>query len=114
MTVNYVDSVLVKPLRWTLQMFGRPADYTAQGGASGSLVAYVRGVRAQDLFASAVQADLAAVVDAGEFAAKIGPTPRRFDRLRTMSLTYSVEQWRGSPTDDDPVFFKLLLRGGQQ
>jgi hypothetical protein len=112
--VNLIDTVLTAPLRWTLSVFGRQVDYTAQAGPAGSIVAYVRGVRTDDLFASAIQGDVAAVVGAAEFAAKIGPSPRRFDRLRAMALTYSVEEWRGSPTDAAPVFFKLLLRGGQQ
>ena len=115
MTANVIDAVLKLPLRFVLKLFGRQVSYTAQAGPSGSIVAYVRGVRTDDLFASAIQADLAGVVDAGEFATKIGPSPRRFDRLRTdAGQTYSVEEWRGAPVDAAPVFFKLLLRGGQQ
>jgi hypothetical protein len=112
---NLVDSALKLPLRFVLSLFGRQVFYTAHGGTGDSVVAYIRGVRADDLFASAMQGDLAAVVNGAEFAAKIGPSPRRFDRLRTTAgLTYSVEEWRGAPTESDPVFYKLLLRGGQQ
>jgi hypothetical protein len=115
MTGNLIDSALKLPLRFVLKLYGRQVSYTAQSGVGGSIVAYIRGVRAEDLFASAIQADLAGVVDAGEFVTKIGPSPRRFDRLRTEAgLTYSVEEWRGAPVEADPVFFKLLLRGGQQ
>jgi hypothetical protein len=111
---NLVDSALKLPLRFVLSLFGRQVFYTAPN-ASESIVAYIRGVRADDLFASAMQGDLAAVVNGAEFAAKIAPSPRRFDRLRTEAgLTYSVEEWRGAPTESDPVFYKLLLRGGQQ
>lgn len=113
--MNLVDGFLATPLRWTLKAFGADVFYTAQSGPADTLTAYVRGVRSEDLFASAMQGDLAGVVDGAEFAAKIGPSPRRFDRLRTgAGLTYSVEEWRGAPTEANPVFFKLLLRGGQQ
>lgn len=114
---NLIDAFLKKPLRWLVGVtHGKPVFYTSQsGGGNDTIAAYIRGVRADDLFASVIQGDLAAVVDAGEFAAKIGPSPRRFDRLRTdAGLTYSVEEWRGAPVEADPVYFKLLLRGGQQ
>ena len=112
---NLVDSVLKLPLRVVLKLFGRQVFYNAQAGAADSIVAWIRGVRTDDLFASAIQSDMAAIVDGGEFVAKIGPSPRRFDRLRTTAgLTYSVEEWRGAPVEADPVFYKLLLRGGQQ
>jgi hypothetical protein len=112
--MNLVDAISA-PLRWTLKVYGKDVFYTAQAGPADSIIAYIRGVRSEDLFASAMQGDLAGVVDAVQFVAKIGPSPRRFDRLRTgASLTYSVEEWRGAPTEANPVFFKLLLRGGQQ
>ena len=113
---NLIDTFLKNPLRWLVDVtHGKPVFYTPQTGAAATISAYIRGNRSDDLFASAIQGDLAAVVNAGEFAAKIGPSPRRFDRLRTdAGLTYSVEEWRGAPVEADPVYFKLLLRGGQQ
>ena len=113
---NLIDLFLKKPLRFLVDStHGKPVFYTPQTGLADTITAYVRGTRSEDLWASAIQGDLAAVVNAGEFAAKIAPCPRRFDRLRTdAGLTYSVEEWRGAPTESDPVFYKLLLRGGQQ
>jgi hypothetical protein len=95
----------------------KPASYAPQGGASPvTLLAFIRGVRADDLFANVLQQDVAAVIDAAEFVAAFTamPRPQRYDRLRTATMSYTVEEWRGSPNDDEPVFFKLLLRGGTQ
>lgn len=103
--------------RWLFKKTANPASYSQQGAAGVSMLAFIRGVRSDDLFASAMQQDVAGVIDAAQFAAAFPahPMPARFDRLRTPSGTsYSVEEWRGSPNDDAPVFFKLLLRGGQQ
>ena len=63
-----------------------------------------------------MQQDVAAVIDAAAFRAAF-PTrraPQRFDRLFIDQKSWAVEQWRGSPNDAQPVFFKLLLRGGSQ
>jgi len=105
------------PWRWLFKQTANPAQYSQQGGAGVQLLAFIRGVRSDDLFAAAIQQDVAGVIDALDFAQLFPthPTPARYDRLRTMGGTsYSVEEWRGSPNDDTPVFFKLLLRGGQQ
>jgi hypothetical protein len=103
--------------RASLKLFGRPVDYTAQlGGASGTPTAYVRGLRNDDLFGNAEQFDVVAIMDAVEFVA-LFPTPGhpvRFDRLRTFDKSYSVEEWRPAPAYDQPVIFKVLLRGGSQ
>lgn len=114
--MNLIDSFLKNPLRWLVDVtHGKPVFYTPQTGAGDSINAYVRGTQSDDLFAAAMQGDLVAVINAGEFVAKIGPSPRRFDRLRTgAGLVYSVEEWRGAPVEADPVYFKCLLRGGQQ
>lgn len=102
--------------RWLFRATANPAQYSQQGGELTPMLAFIRGVRSDDLFASAMQQDVAAVVDALDFAAAYPghPKPARFDRLHTASTRYSVEEWRGSPNDDAPVFFKLLLRGGSQ
>ena len=103
--------------RWLHRQTANPADYSQQGAAGVQLLAFIRGVRSDDLFASAMQQDVVAVLDAADFAALFPahPTPARYDRLRTpRGITYSVEEWRGSPNDDEPVFFKCLIRGGQQ
>jgi hypothetical protein len=102
--------------RWMFKQTANPANYQQQSGASLPLLAFIRGVRSDDLFASAMQQDVAAVIDATDFAAAFParPKPARYDRLRTPTTSYAVEEWRGSPNDDQPVFFKCLLRGGQQ
>lgn len=103
--------------RWAFKQIANSASYMPQGGASATpLLAFIRGVRSDDLFASAMQQDVAAVVDAIDFATAFParPKPQRYDRLRTPTTSYAIEEWRGSPNDDSPVFFKLLLRGGQQ
>jgi hypothetical protein len=113
--MNLVDAIAATQ-HALLKAQGKDAQYTPHDGAAVTVRAYIRGVRAQDLFASAVQQDVAAILDAKEFLTKL-PTrtsPARFDRLRTVQgRTYSIEEWRGSP-ENNPVFFKLLLRGGQQ
>lgn len=112
--VNVVD--LMRPsLRWLHSAFARPQTYVPQGGAAVTLAAWIRGVRDEDLFAGAIQQDLAAVIDAESFTAATGRShPARYDRLRFGGQSFAVEAWRGSPNDDAPVFFKLLLRGGGQ
>jgi hypothetical protein len=103
-------------MRWALARYGRPQTYTVLNGPQAELTAYVRGVRAEDLFAGANQQDVAAVIDAQAFRAAF-PTrayPQRLDRLRVDGASWAVEEWRGSPNDGQPVFFKLLLRGGRQ
>jgi hypothetical protein len=113
--MNLVDAT-AGPLRFAFALFARPATYAPNTGPSASLLAFIRGVRSDDLFASAVQQDVAAVINAAEFAALFParPIPARYDRLRTATMSYAVEEWRGSPNDDAPTFFKLLLRGGSQ
>lgn len=113
--MNLVDST-APALRYGFSLFARPATYVPSGGGSASLLAFIRGVRSEDLFASAMQQDNAAVIDAAQFKLLFParPIPARYDRLRTATMSYAVEEWRGSPNDDAPVFFKLLLRGGTQ
>ena len=111
-----VDQIAAS-LRWCLSVFGRPQSYALNDNtATVTLVAWVRGVRSDDLFAGAMQQDMAAVINAAAFRAAFAPrvTPQRFDRLRIAGRSWSVEEWRGSPNDDEPVFYKLLLRGGSQ
>jgi hypothetical protein len=113
--MNLVDAT-AGPLRFAFALFARPATYVPGSGASAPLMAFIRGVRSDDLFASAIQQDNAAVIDAAQFKALFParPIPARYDRLRTATASYAVEEWRGSPNDDAPTFFKLLLRGGSQ
>ena len=103
--------------RWLFRRTANPVSYQPQGNDTAApLLAFIRGVRADDLFAAVMQQDVAGVVDALDFAAAfpVRPRPSRYDRLRTATTSYSVEEWRGSPNDDFPVFYKLLLRGGTQ
>jgi hypothetical protein len=101
---------------YQFRMTAKPATYAPSSGTPTPLLAFIRGVRSDDLFASAMQQDVAAVIDADQFKALFParPIPARYDRLRTATMSYAIEEWRGSPNDDEPVFFKLLLRGGQQ
>jgi hypothetical protein len=113
--MNLVD--LIAPgARWVLSVSGRPVTYARLDGSEAQLTAFVRGVRSEDLFAGAAQQDVAGVVDAAQFAASFPARtqPQRLDRVRVGGASYSVEEWRGAPNDDAPVFFKLLLRGGSQ
>lgn len=102
--------------RFAFRSTAKPAQYQQGTGAPLPLLVFIRGVRSDDLFASAMQQDIAAILDSADFAAAFParPVPARYDRLRTATFSYAVEEWRGSPNDDAPVFFKLLLRGGQQ
>ena len=103
--------------RRAFALFARQASYArGPSGAPAPVPAFVRGIRADDLFGSAVQGDVAAQIDVLKFAAAFGAgvTPAKFDRLRCMGKSYTVEEWRGAPNDDAPIFYKLLLRGGSQ
>jgi hypothetical protein len=113
--VSVLVSAGAKAWRWMFHQTANPATYAPQIGAPFTLAAFIRGVRSEDLFASAQQQDVAAIIDAAEFVANgVRLTPARYDRLRTVSSSYTIEEWRGAPNDDAPVFFKLLLRGGTQ
>jgi hypothetical protein len=102
--------------RYVFRLTAKPAQYQQQAGAQMTIAAFLRGLRSDDLFASAMQQDMVAILDSIDFATAFParPVPARYDRLRTAKFSYAVEEWRGSPNDDEPVFFKLLLRGGQQ
>lgn len=114
--INLVD--FAAPYHRALfQMIAKPQPYRAEGAAPVDLLAFLRGLASDQVFASVMQGDLMVVLDAAEFAAKIGPLPqqpRRFDRIVVRGLPYSVEEVRGSPEGDQPVFWKLKIRGGQQ
>lgn len=113
--MNLTD--VARPLwRQHLKRAARAVTYQQGSAAPATINAFVRGVRSDDLFAAAMQQDVAAVIDAADFAAAFParPIPARYDRLRIGPSSYSVEEWRGAPNDGAPVFFKLLLRGGQQ
>lgn len=111
---NFIDAMRGATL-WVFHRTARPGSYTPLGGAATSLDAFVRGLREEDAFAGAMQSDNVAVISADDFAAAFGAEmPKRLDRLRMGAMTYAVESWRGSPNDTAPVFYKLLVRGGQQ
>jgi hypothetical protein len=100
--------------------FAKAVGYVVHEGATildtaePPLKAFARGLREDDLFMEALQRDIVAVVDVEKFTAIVGEaTPRRLDRLVIAGTRYTVEAWRGAPITE-PVFFKLLLRGGQQ
>jgi hypothetical protein len=105
--MNFVDFI-GNQMRAILKRFGRDCPYTLNDGVtSATLRVWVRGVRADDLFA---------VIDAQQFKAMFPArsSPARLDRLRTTDgRSYTVEEHRGSP-QNEPVFFKALIRGGQQ
>jgi hypothetical protein len=113
--VNLVD-IIRGPEAVLLRAMAREASYVLHSGETAQLMAYTRGLRSDDLFAAAMQQDVAGVIDAGAFAVAFAPraTPARLDRMKIGTRTWTVEEWRGSPNDTAPVFFKLLLRGGSQ
>jgi hypothetical protein len=115
--MNLVDYI-APAQRFTFRRFARDITYKLADGASAPIKGFIRGVREQDLFAGAFQQDQVVVIDAQEWSAAFPSRlqPQRFDRIVTPNNTqsYSVESFRGSPNDGFPVFFKLLVRGGQQ
>jgi hypothetical protein len=113
--MNLVD-MIAPGARWVLGAVGRPLTYARLDGSEAQLTAFVRGLRSEDLFAGAAQQDVAGVVDAAQFGAAFParPLPQRLDRVRIGPRSWTVEEWRGAPNDDAPVFYKLLLRGGSQ
>ena len=99
----------------------RVVEYEPHGGApTFTINAFIRGLRADDLFGSALQTDIVGIISADDFALAMParPRPLRYDRIHHQpgpgGLRFSVEEWRGAPHDAAPVFFKLLLRGGDQ
>jgi hypothetical protein len=113
MIANIVDAAATH-WRGVVTLMGRDVTYRVQGAADATVRCFIYGVKVQALFGAALQGDQVAVINADEFAAKVGPVPRKFDRLLTSTRSYAVEEWRGSPNYDQPVVFKLLLRGGTQ
>jgi hypothetical protein len=115
MTGNLVESIAPYE-RWALLQFARDVQYMQQGGLAPSVLrAFMRGLRAEDTFASAMQQDLVAVVDAQQFTIVTGlEMPRRYDRLIAGSQSYAVQEWRPAPAVPPFVFFKILVRGSQQ
>lgn len=97
-------------------LFAEDINYRAGNVAPGvTIPAWLRGLRSDDAFAGAMQQDSILEMDAKAFASVVGqPTPRRYDRAVVGDQSFSVEEWRGAPNNAKPVFFKLLVRGGQQ
>jgi hypothetical protein len=99
--------------------FGRTNTYRLappNEATQADLLMFLRGVTEQDLFAGAMQQDQVAIFDAVVWDTLFlgRNSPMHLDRVITPKGTYSVEQWRGAPNDGVPVFYKVLLRGGQQ
>jgi hypothetical protein len=115
MTGNLVDGIAPHE-RWALRQFARDVQYMQQGAPAPSEVrAFMRGLRAEDTFASAMQQDLVAVVDAQQFTIVTGlEMPRRYDRMIAGSQSYAVQEWRPAPAVPPFIFFKILVRGSQQ
>jgi hypothetical protein len=96
-------------------LFARDITYRPGNAGDFTIPAFLRGLRSEDTFAAAMQQDSVLEMDAAVFASTIGQaTPRRYDRAVVGGQSFSVEEWRGAPNDAQPVFFKLLVRGGQQ
>ena len=115
MTGNLVDGIA--PFEtWALSQFARDVQYLVQGALAPSVVrAFMRGLRAEDTFASAMQQDLVAVIDAKQFEIVVGhPLPRRFDRMIVGTQSYAVQEWRPAPAVPPFIFLKILVRGSQQ
>jgi hypothetical protein len=93
----------------------RPVEYVAEG-VSHTVPAFVRGASREELLGGAMQGDVFAYIAADDFAKMLPPPrrPQRFDRLRTLDQSYSVESCHAAPNFDQPVLFKLQLRGGSQ
>ena len=96
-------------------LFARDITYRAGNASDVTIPAFLRGLKSDDTFASAMQQDSVLVMDAQTFASVIGQaTPRRYDRAVVNGQSFAVEEWRGAPNDAAPVFYKLLVRGSQQ
>jgi hypothetical protein len=115
MTGSLVDAVSPYE-RWALRQFARDVQYMQQGGLAPSVLrAFMRGLRAEDTFASAMQQDLVAVIEAQQFTIVTGlELPRRYDRIISAGQSYAVQEWRPAPAVPPFVFFKILVRGSQQ
>jgi hypothetical protein len=111
-------SILAPLHRAHVRSQGEAVTYHLHTGEDATVTAFVRGVRADDLFGAAMQLDVVAILDASEFV-KAFPTrarPARMDRVRSPAgQSYTVQECRASPEGTDaPVLFKLLVRGGGQ
>lgn len=98
----------------------RVVDYVPYGvEPTVDIHCFIRGLRSDDLFASALQTDIVGIVSADDLALLLParPAPLRYDRVHqanALGFYFTVEEWRGAPHYDQPIFFKLLLRGGTQ
>jgi hypothetical protein len=92
----------------------RPVEYVAEG-VSYTVPAYMRGVRPEELVGSSLQGDVWAFIAADDFAlVTTRERPQRFDRIRTLGQSFTVEGHRAAPSFEGPVLFKINLRGGSQ
>src|SRR5947208_712093 len=115
MTAGGID-IITPAEQWGLKFFARDVQYHQRGAPAPSVVrAFMRGLRAQDTFASAMQQDLVAVIEAKQFTIVTGlELPRRYDRVLVETQSYAVEEWRAAPAVPPFVFFKILVLGSQQ
>jgi hypothetical protein len=114
-TFNFVDAIRDHQT-WIVRAFGKDATYKLHEGATATLRVVIRRVRADDLFASAMQQDVAAVFNAADFIAAFPSrkTPARLDRIvNPNGRSYTIEEVGGAQ-EIEPVHFKCLVRGGQQ
>lgn len=92
----------------------RPVEYLAEGVAF-TVPAYMRGVRPEELVGAALQGDVWAFIAAKDFLLVTNrERPQRFDRIRTLGQSFTVEGHRAAPSFDQPVLWKIMLRGGSQ
>lgn len=68
------------------------------------------------VFADAIEAgDMICTIDAADWAAVFpADRPRKFDKVTAGGVPYTVQNSHAAPPDGDPVWFRLLLRGGSQ
>jgi hypothetical protein len=100
----------------TANLFDRFASgvgYSRGSTVFAGVKASSRGLKGDELFGAAAMGDRLAVVRAADFTAIVGGNPQRFDRLSLPDGVYTVIDWRPAPADD-PVFFRLVIRGGTQ
>lgn len=107
--MNYVD-LTRDTFRAAHTGFTAPCTY-----AGVTILAFARGLGADDTWAAVLQQDIVGVIDVAEFLEKLPdrPEPQRLDKMVVGGRTFTVMEWKGAPVID-PVFYKVLLRGGSQ
>lgn len=98
-----------------LDMFATPVTVTRNAdGLAKDVPMFARGLRGTELMGGAYQSDRLAVFRVSDWEAQFGATPPvRFDKMALRAGSFSVEDVRAAPETGQPVFFKVLLRGGR-